>query len=143
MAWSYSGDPSSSAKDKVRFLIGDTLSIDPLLQDEEILSVILDEPNPTLAAAISARAIAAKFSREANRTVGKTSISASDKAKAYLELAKKLEDENTKSKTFKAVPYAGGISLSDKAIDEDDPDRTKPFFERDMFENPPKKGTER
>lgn len=136
MAWSYSGDPASSSKDKVRFLIGDTISADELLQDEEINAVIADQPNTTLAAAISAEAIAAKFSREATRTVGKTSISASEKAKAYLELARKLRLQSKTEKAFKARPYAGGISENDKKIDEQDTDRADPFFERNLFENP-------
>ena len=36
MAWSYSGDPDSSALDGIRFLIGDTDTNDQLLANEEI-----------------------------------------------------------------------------------------------------------
>lgn len=135
MTWSYSGDPSSSDMDNVRFLIGDTITADQLLQNEEILSVLAGQPNPILAAAIAARAIAAKFSRLTNVRVGKTQIWANEKAEAYLALAKKLEDEDAKAAKFRTIPYAGGISISDKQIDEDDPDREIPFFERDLFEN--------
>lgn len=40
MAWTYSGDPKSSDKDMYRFLIGDTIATEPVLQDAEIEFVI-------------------------------------------------------------------------------------------------------
>lgn len=42
MAWEYSGNPASSDKDKYRFLLSDTDSEEPILQDEEV-QFILDE----------------------------------------------------------------------------------------------------
>ena len=36
MAWTYSGDPSSSARDAIRFLVGDTDTNDQLVTNEEI-----------------------------------------------------------------------------------------------------------
>lgn len=133
MSWNYGGDPSASDKDYVRFLIGDTIPADELLQDEEINAVLVVQPNVYLASAICCEAIAGKFSRLADTTVGKTSLSYSQKAKAYLELAKRLRIQYRLQ--FKAVPYAGGISKNDKKIDEDNSDRVKPFFERDLFTN--------
>lgn len=40
MAWTYSKDPSTSPKDKYRFLLSDTDENDPIMQDEEILYII-------------------------------------------------------------------------------------------------------
>lgn len=40
MAWTYSGNPSSSEVDKYRFLIGDTISSEPILQNEEIQYIL-------------------------------------------------------------------------------------------------------
>lgn len=40
MAFSYSGDPATSQTDEVRYMVGDTDSDFPLLQDEEILFVL-------------------------------------------------------------------------------------------------------
>lgn len=134
MSWSYTQNPSTSDKDMVRFKIGDTLASDQLLQDEEISSILVEQPDPTLAAAICSEAIAGRFSRLADTTVGKTSISYSQKATAYMELATKMRKQYKQS--YKAVPYAGGISEADKQIDKDDTDRTQPYFERGMFDNP-------
>lgn len=36
MSFSYSGDPSASALDKYRFIIGDNDALDPIMQDAEI-----------------------------------------------------------------------------------------------------------
>lgn len=40
MAWTYSGDPSSTEKDEYRFLIGDTITNEPILQDGEIQYIL-------------------------------------------------------------------------------------------------------
>lgn len=36
MVWTYSGDPNDNEKDKYRFLLGDTIENQPILQDAEI-----------------------------------------------------------------------------------------------------------
>lgn len=40
MAWTYTGDPTSSEKDEYRFIIGDTAATEPILQDGEIEYVL-------------------------------------------------------------------------------------------------------
>ena len=57
-ACSYSGDPSSSPRDEVRFLIGDTTPDDPLLSDPELDALLLLHPSPLSAASEAARRIA-------------------------------------------------------------------------------------
>lgn len=87
MAWSYSGDPSTSPKDEVRFLIGDTSEDDPLLQDEEIAYLLDQCGGSALAAAVAAcEGIVAKLSREADLRSGATSISASQRHAHYAAL---------------------------------------------------------
>lgn len=131
MAWSYSGDPTSSAKDAVRFLIGDTDTNDQQLQDEEILFLLAQTSNDIYSAAILAcRSIASIYSRQADQRIGDYSISASQKAAAYLALAKQLEQSQTKALIKRVKPYAGGISVSDKREDEENPDRVQPAFTR-------------
>lgn len=134
MTWSYTKNPSSSSKDMVRFKIGDTICSDQLLSDEEIMSILEEQSNPILASVICAQSLGGRYSRLADTTVGKTRISYSQKAKSYLELADKLEIQYKKS--YKAVPYCGGISISDKEIDENNPDLVKPKFRMDMMDNP-------
>jgi len=92
MAWTYSGDPASSDRDKVRFLIGDTDSTDQLLQDAEVLYVISEAGGSIYQAAHDAAyAVASKFSRMAtSKSVGDLSLSYSDRAKAFFDLANEL-----------------------------------------------------
>ena len=43
MTFTYSGTPSASQRDAIRFLLNDTDSTDVLLQDEEISYLIADK----------------------------------------------------------------------------------------------------
>jgi hypothetical protein len=95
VAWTYSGDPNTSAKDEVRFLVGDTDSTDQLVQDEEIgyvLSVhaaVVGSINYQAAAEV-ADAIAAKFARKRDRSIGALSDQAEQQYQHYVELAARL-----------------------------------------------------
>lgn len=92
MTWSYSGNPGSSEKDAVRFLVGDTDTDDQLLSDEEIAWVIVQAgASEYQAAHDAAYAIASKFSRMAtSKSVGDLSLAYADRAKAYFDLANEL-----------------------------------------------------
>ncbi|NLD21613.1 MAG: hypothetical protein GX664_03905 [Bacteroidales bacterium] len=70
MAWSYSGDPKTSEKDKYRFLIGDTNVDDPILQDEEIEFIISEHPNHNMRLYQLYDRAADYFARKIKRTVG-------------------------------------------------------------------------
>lgn len=141
MAWSYSGDPSSSTRDSIRFLSGDTDTNDQLLANEEIdyLATQVSASSSTAATYRAANrcllAIASKFSRLADQQTGDLSVSMSQKAANAREqaalLLKIAEDDNLTVPT----PYAGGISWADKLIDQDDPDRVDPYFESGQFTN--------
>ena len=135
MSWSYSGDPSSSNKDAVRFLLGDTDAEQPLISDEEVEYILSLEANVIRAAAIGAESIAGKFSSKVDRSIGDFSESLSDLASQYLELARKLRKQAKQTSSFKAVPFAGGISKDVKKTLEKDTDRVKPSFSRGMMEN--------
>lgn len=129
MAWSYSGDPSTSDKDAVRFMVGDTNNADQLMQDEEINFAVAREGSALKAAVVIARAIAAKFSRQADKAVGDLRIDLSQKAKAYHALAAQLEQEAG----ILAVPYAGGLTVDEKAAAELDSSLVQPAFKRGMM----------
>lgn len=118
MTWSYSGDPSSSTRDAVRFEIGDTDQNDQLLQDGEIDYAIQQESNLFGAAARCCEAIARKFAREADRAIGKTRVAASQKSQAYTKMALQLR----KKASGYHLPYASGL-------DED------PTFVKGMMDN--------
>lgn len=96
MSWTYSADPTSSAKDAVRFLIGDTDETNQLVEDEEIYFNLLEvDQNIYRAASNTCYNLAARYTGEAQSTsksVGGLSISKSfgDKAQRYERLAKDL-----------------------------------------------------
>lgn len=133
MSWTYSGDPSISDLDAVRFLVGDTDSSDPQISNEEITFLLAQEGNTYKAAAGAAKSIMAKYARLADKSVGDLSISYSQRQAAYEKLAESL---TTSASMRSAVPLAGGISVADKLVQEQDPDRVKPVFFRGQFDEP-------
>lgn len=94
MTWEYSGDPSSSARDEIRFLIGDTDSTFPLLQDAEIDYLIAkwapSYGDPIWTAAVAAELVATKFAGVANISADGVSVNVGDLADKYRQLAASL-----------------------------------------------------
>lgn len=91
MTWNYSGDPASSDRDAVRFLIGDTNTSAQLVSDEEIAWALTEAGgNVYRAASNLCDNVAAKFSNSTQRTVGSLSINLAEKAQHYRDLAKTL-----------------------------------------------------
>lgn len=143
MTWSYSGDPSTTDRDKVRFLVGDTLSGDPLASNEEINWVLSVQPVVIYAAAAVADAISAGYSRKADLTIGATSIQLSQKATAYADLAKRLRSGGAGvlpggdgSGIPTAVMVVGGLSQAEREAFKDDEDAIQPSFEVGKDDNP-------
>ena len=131
MAWTYTGDPSLNPKDAVRFAIGDTIKSDPLLQDEEINYVLSTNSSIADAAYYACIGIVARFSRLADKAVGKVKISYSQKVTQYQKLADKLY----MNAGIVVIPYAGGISVADKQIMQSDTGIVQPSFKRGGFDN--------
>jgi hypothetical protein len=96
MSWTYSADPTSSKKDAIRWLVGDTNIDSPLIQDEEIAFCLAEFGGEIYRAASTvAQSIAAFYTGEAQSTsksVGGLSLSKSfgDKAQRYQRLSKDL-----------------------------------------------------
>jgi hypothetical protein len=133
MVWLYSGNPAYSAKDQVRFLIGDTDSTDQLLQDGEIEWVLSQYNDSPMNAAIRCcESIIGKFSRLANESVGQVKVNFKEKAEGYVRMLTILK---SRLATEDAAPYAGGISISDKQANAQNTDRVKPDFRKHMMEN--------
>jgi hypothetical protein len=133
--WSYTGDPASSAKDSVRFHVGDVIKDDPQVNDEEIEYLLGDEGGNVLrAAARVAETIAAKYARQVDKTVGGLSLSAGRRQEKYSQLAQKLWSRARSTGSGLAAPYAGGISQSDKDTNAADTDRTQPAFTRTLHD---------
>jgi hypothetical protein len=129
--FSYTGDPSSSDKDAVRFWISDKAA--PWkLADEEITYTLARFTNPMLAAAQCARSIAASYANKPTKRVGDLSISWGELATNYANLAAQLQSQG---ETFGLRPYAGGISRSDMLTVASNHDRVKPAFREGQFNN--------
>lgn len=133
-------DPSMNATSAVRFLVGDPnegIGVDPLLNDFEILFA-LDQAAQAVypAAAICARALAARFARQVDTDFETIGSKFSQLRDNYAQLARNLEKE-AKRQGGLGVPVVGGISKADDAAAGADTDRVKPFFFTNLFNNPP------
>lgn len=133
MTWTYSGDPSSSNRDEVRFLVGDTDTTDQQVNDAEIAYAIAEEANNRLAAARIARTLAAKYARRADKKVGDLDIKWKQLSENYKQLA---EDLTSDAAIYSAMPFAGGLSVSGKEAVRDNSDRVDPSFRKGQHDNP-------
>lgn len=142
MTWSYSGDPSASTRDAVRFLLGDTDDTDQVFSDEEIDWLLTETNNVYYAAAMAAEAVSSSLQTSqsndgvSTKTVGALSISYNnaERAKEFRDLARSLRVRGALNGTL--VIYSGGISKADKLTREQDSDWDKPDFARGMFDYP-------
>lgn len=141
MTWTYSGDPATNARDSIRFLVGDTDTNDQLVTDEEIAwtnnQVTGSDTATTDLYTVAYRvmlAIASKFSRLANQAIGDMRVDLSQKADNARTQAEQLRILAGRENLV-PVPYAGGISVTDKQIDRDNADRVDPFFTSAQFAN--------
>jgi hypothetical protein len=133
MTWTYSGDPASSDRDKVRFLVFDTDATEQLISDEEVLWLISEQSNVYMAAANAAEAIAAKFAKDLNRSAVGLSASPGNRGAFYLELADKLRAQISTTNRHGDI-FVGGLSLDKKADLDADPDNVQPAFKVGMFD---------
>lgn len=97
MGFTYSGDPTTSELDEVRFYIGDTDPDRPMLDDAEIEFVIERwgalADTLLFAGAACAEMIAARYAREVNVSADGTSVSVGELQQKYLTLAQSLRDQ--------------------------------------------------
>jgi len=131
--WGYA-DPNLDAVDAVRFYIGDTDPADPLLADSEIQFTLSNNNNDPLRAAIEAcGALASKFGTQSSYRIGQVSETFGQKAEAYERRAKALMQLLTTRGG--SGPYAGGISVADKAARTADADSPTSIFTVGMQDN--------
>lgn len=134
MTFTYSGDPSSSDKDAIRFLLGDTDSEEELLSDEELIflaSQWTQNYSVYWAAAVAAESVAARFAREVTVNSDSQTVSTSELQQKYLTLAERMRSLHRQFMTGAGVD-AGGMLRNEQR----DPD-VRPFaFGRAMHDNP-------
>lgn len=113
MSWSYSGDPSESALDEVRFYCQDTDSNDQLITDEEI-QFLIDQWTPVnesnlYVAAVACEVIASKFAREVSYSADGVSVGTNELQQKYESLALSLRDQYKAMTSVVGDPSVGGI----------------------------------
>lgn len=90
---SFTYDPASPIG-QVRFKVGDTDEATAVLTDEEINQLLAEHSDHVLRAAVSAaRSLAARFGRDYDFTTDDQSYKRSQRAKAFENLADRLEAE--------------------------------------------------
>lgn len=130
--WTYSGDPTVSQKDEVRFLVGDTDESDQQLLDAEI-NYALTKGGVGSATIQCILGLIGKYSRLVSKSVGDLRISYTDRVKNYQELLLRLKAEFA---TDGVQVYAGGQSIADKQTVELNTDRVVPAFRIGIMDNP-------
>jgi len=121
VTWTYT-DPSSSDRDAIRFLIGDTDVNDQQLSNEELDFCLSEGGSVKGAAREACEALIAKYTRLVNQSTGSINISYGDRLAHYQQLLVTLRGK------MRAVPWAGGSSIADKTAREEDEDRPKSVF---------------
>ena len=142
MAWTYDEtdlDKStpSGRLNVVRLLIGDTETLDQLLQDEEINFALSESNNNTyFAGAWAANAIAASYARRVTTKLdGALSAEYSDLAKQYKALSNDLREQGQKYSLTGTSLSAGGISDAAIVAAQSLSDRPSPAFSKGQFDN--------
>ena len=142
MSWSYDPNTLNTTTDSgrvntVRLLVGDTDTTDQLVQNEEVLFALTQTGNNIYYAAVwVCRTISAKFARMVTTTLdGALSANYSDKAKQYNQLAVQIEAQGKKTSGKALGVSAGGISVSAMGVANSNPDRVKPAFSVNQFDN--------
>lgn len=96
MTWTYNlATLSTTPKDQIRYMVGDTDTTDQLIQDEEILFNLVLYPRNTgepgwLAAAFTCDNIAFSFAREVQNSIGPLSEQSQQKYDHYVALAQQM-----------------------------------------------------
>lgn len=123
-----------TALNDVRRTIGDTDSKRPLLFDEEINAILTDESSDVIrASALSAEAIAAKFSRDGDvkLTGGLIATDRRSIAKKFADLAESLWRQAANTNSFLMPMH----NVDDKKSNRDDDTITQPSFRKGYFDN--------
>jgi len=136
------GDETGTSADinNVRFLIGDTDSTDYAITNDNIaFSLTQAGGDVYVAAAICARALAAKYASLVDTQFESVSSDYSQLSENYYKLAVRLEAQAKKfgSKGL-GIPVAGGLTYSDIEANDLNDDRVQPKFKQDQFANPPR-----
>jgi hypothetical protein len=133
VSWTYSGNPSTSVGDQVRFLVEDTDPNEQLLSDEEIAYLLQSvDGKPYTAAAQGLWQVWVKLSRQADSSVGDVHKVLSRRAEHFEGLYREMQ------RRARAVE---GSSIFDGSIDgslliDGDAVDASPYFRGGQMDNP-------
>lgn len=120
MTWTYSGDPSTSSRDELRFLIGDTDDSRHLLADEELDYLLADMTGQSkyLVAAFACDLVVAATAKAMTKTVGGLSLQYGERLNNYKDLADRLRKFARTSAIGAPVLSGGGTTYLGPAMTE-------------------------
>lgn len=131
MSWSYN-DTLATARDKVRFNLGDTIEGRRLFENNEIDAILTEESDHVYrTCARLCDALAVRYTRDQefrNSTISSSRGSISQK---YLDMAKMFRRRAAMSGTNGGF-VVPSISVDDKETNEDDDSIVQPFFKRGL-----------
>lgn len=134
MSWTYSGNPTSSTTDEIRFLIGDTDASDPLLQDEEIQYLyntwFTKYGTVFYVASIACETIAASYAREASHSADGVSVQLGEIQQKFTAQAETLREQH-QNLLIGGIPDVGGVT----ADEQPDPTIAPLIFGTGMSDN--------
>lgn len=132
----YSGDPSYSVGDEVRFLMQDTDRTDPQVSDEEIAYMVTQHGNASTCAVALCNVLATRYAQRSvdSKEVGDLKITYADRASAFRALAVAIE--TSAASNVHPIPVATGITISGRELAAEDEDRVQGEFSIGMDDIP-------
>lgn len=126
MAFTYTGNPSNSQLEMVRFLLQDIDPADYVLKDAEITALLTTWNNTYLAASHGAEIISAYFGKQAtSKSVGDLSLSYAGKSTDYHTLATHLYEMF--QRLYPPTPWAAA-NATKATVDRDTSDPHTDFY---------------
>lgn len=134
MAFTYSGDPATSARDALRFTLQDTVEALALFQDAELDYALAEHSDNVNTAAIAlCLTLSLRFAQELDRAVDRVSESGTA---ARAQFYRDLHDTLRARGAVLAGLRIGGRRHSEKEALESNPDAVQPEFKKDQFDVP-------
>jgi len=128
MAFTYSGNPGSSTRDLVRFLITDTNAAEPLFQDTELDYLVTTWENGYTAAIAAVRTLIGRVAdgSSESKKVGDLSLASSTGSSTGKLLSLIQQLETARFNLYPAAPIVNANSLV-KTVDKIDEDSGSDF----------------
>jgi hypothetical protein len=131
MAFTWTGDPSASTIEQIRWEIRDIDSTNPKFQDAEITYAYDQEHSVLGAAARLCEQLQVRYADAGSRTMGPLKVDMTNLSRLFKEKAADLR----RRCLLNIRPYAGGYSDAKEEVFEDDSDLIQPTFEKGMMDN--------